>query len=438
MLLPVKAGEVPPGSLNGAPSLTTEEREVRFYRFAGTFAEVVVEEAYARELDLLRAERLAAESDASAKEPVGQAAHAEPHLALPEDFLPALERLPSEDMRLNIVLLGWPHPCPDVATGSATNTIAISPSAGAAFCFRLTTDLRSLFRFVVPWAYAVVQLSDIEHHEKRWYKRLGVMLEPGTGGFPGGTSVEDREDDHWAWDFGEALFATRSADFRRYTENFPIRSLLFGRVLRKHLTQAELFPGLTFAPMHERTLYIEQVIAPRAFAKLSDCVRMNRDERAAKLLVLLGHGADLARIPLDAELSLRFACESIGEREVETIRAVPWLAELDLSNTDFGQGSMTFTWEGFPSLRKLDLSGCRIHDWSSFLPKLGSLPVLESLSLRYTKVGDYCLSLLALRDGLRYLDVRGTQVTAEGVERFRHSLPQCRIVAFGEGSGDDT
>jgi hypothetical protein len=60
------------------------------------------------------------------------------------------------------------------------------------------------------------------------------------------------------------------------------------------------------------------------------------------------------------------------------------------------------------------------------LKSLANHPELEELDLRDTAISDQGLGVIAHLGAL--LDVRGTQVTEQGVARLAEALPRCEIV----------
>lgn len=58
---------------------------------------------------------------------------------------------------------------------------------------------------------------------------------------------------------------------------------------------------------------------------------------------------------------------------------------------------------------------------------LAALPKLTHLDLRHVRISDADLQLLAQSGTLRQIVLRAEGVTAEGVERLRASMPQCRV-----------
>jgi hypothetical protein len=77
------------------------------------------------------------------------------------------------------------------------------------------------------------------------------------------------------------------------------------------------------------------------------------------------------------------------------------------------------------NLRELGLAGTKLN--GSGLVHLASLRNLTGLDLDRTAVGDDALlHLEALQ--LTRLNVRGTQMTAAAIEKFREKIPRCRII----------
>ena len=82
---------------------------------------------------------------------------------------------------------------------------------------------------------------------------------------------------------------------------------------------------------------------------------------------------------------------------------------------------------GLRSLRTLGLYSCPdISDQGA--RHLEDLTSLQLLRLQFTGVSDATLDVLQDLETLRFLDVRGTGVTAERAADFRAARPRCRLV----------
>jgi internalin A len=80
-----------------------------------------------------------------------------------------------------------------------------------------------------------------------------------------------------------------------------------------------------------------------------------------------------------------------------------------------------------PKLRRLNLwQSTRIDDRAG--PHLLALKSVEILDLGDTSVTDALLGQLEAMKGLKVLFISGTKVTLEGVERFRKTRPDCRVI----------
>lgn len=78
-----------------------------------------------------------------------------------------------------------------------------------------------------------------------------------------------------------------------------------------------------------------------------------------------------------------------------------------------------------PTLRFVEFSGNHISDAN--LHALRELPQLEGLFLDGTLVSDESIEVLSGLSTLRFLDVRRSRMSAEGVARLRKALPLCKV-----------
>jgi Leucine-rich repeat (LRR) protein len=122
---------------------------------------------------------------------------------------------------------------------------------------------------------------------------------------------------------------------------------------------------------------------------------------------------------------------------LQFLREEPHLTYLDLSGTqrtDSGLWSITLTSEGVEAIAtvsdlvELNLGGTAIS--AGGLKTLASLPKLQRLTLEGSKrVGHDAVPVLSSWTRLRWLDVAGTQLTAEDVAALKKALPECRILS---------
>jgi Leucine-rich repeat (LRR) protein len=121
---------------------------------------------------------------------------------------------------------------------------------------------------------------------------------------------------------------------------------------------------------------------------------------------------------------------------LQPLRQMPGLTYLDLGGAqreDSGLWSLSLTQPGLESiatltnLTRLRLTGILVG--ARALAILQGLPRMEALDLHNcARVGDDSIVILAGMPALRWVDLTGTQVTAEGVEQLRRAKPECKIL----------
>lgn len=152
------------------------------------------------------------------------------------------------------------------------------------------------------------------------------------------------------------------------------------------------------------------------------------------------------------EKLILYGCRRIGECFVYTALATRFgfrkVSHLDLRNTNIGDSevpcfgrlpNITDLFLGHtmpmpPSSRDSESNGC-ITDRGiislclSEMDDAATPGKLQRLSLIRTEVSDKCLSkLVAAFPSLQHLDLRGTQVTAKGVQYYLEKKPRCQIL----------
>jgi internalin A len=133
---------------------------------------------------------------------------------------------------------------------------------------------------------------------------------------------------------------------------------------------------------------------------------------------------------------LAFGGNKLTERALHVLRSLPGLTRLDISGrqrTDSGLWTVSVTDLGIDpvgtlhGLRELNLSGTQVS--ARGVEKLSRLAKLEKLDLHGAKrIGDDVILHLTALPLLRWVDLKDTGVTGEGVEMLRRALPQCTVV----------
>jgi internalin A len=143
---------------------------------------------------------------------------------------------------------------------------------------------------------------------------------------------------------------------------------------------------------------------------------------------------NLALLPHLKELAI--GGNKLSDVGLQFLRQVPGLTSLDVSGsqrTDSGLWSVSMTEAAIDSiatlrnLQELRLGGSPAS--SRWLEKMKGLKKLERLSLQDSRrLGNDGSVVLATFTGLRWLDLKGTSMTAQAVAELRKQLPQCEIV----------
>ena len=119
--------------------------------------------------------------------------------------------------------------------------------------------------------------------------------------------------------------------------------------------------------------------------------------------------------------------ERIGDSALKRMRDLPELERLYLENTEITDAGLAML-KAFPNLRKLDVSYTNVTDGG--MADLLCLTRLEEINLAQTFVTDRGLVMLQNLKTLKRLSFvgpGGTQVTPDGVAKFKQALPDCKV-----------
>ena len=124
--------------------------------------------------------------------------------------------------------------------------------------------------------------------------------------------------------------------------------------------------------------------------------------------------------------TLEMGGANVSDVGMKALASLANLHSLDLSRMEItAQGLEPIT--KMAKLRRLNLWQCaRIDDKAA--PFLLQLKNLEELDLGDTAISDAILDQLQKHARLKVLAVSGTNVTAEGLDRFRRARPDCRLL----------
>lgn len=145
---------------------------------------------------------------------------------------------------------------------------------------------------------------------------------------------------------------------------------------------------------------------------------------------------------------LSFVCAPIADADLVHMARMTQLEKLSLAETPI-EGPGLAELEPLTNLESLDLDGCRFQTKGlTYLPNLpalkrldlrkakfdgadlaglAELPALESLILYGTPIRDEHLPHLRKFSSLTFLDLRKTEITAEGARQLQQWLPDCSI-----------
>ena len=117
---------------------------------------------------------------------------------------------------------------------------------------------------------------------------------------------------------------------------------------------------------------------------------------------------------------------NVGDSEVPCFGRLPSITELYLGRTNLREE------EPMPSDHHSESNG-EISDRGIISLCLSEMDAglpgkLQTLSLLNTDVSDKCLAKLASAFPLQHLDLRGTRVTAKGVQSYLQSRPKCDVL----------
>jgi Leucine-rich repeat (LRR) protein len=123
------------------------------------------------------------------------------------------------------------------------------------------------------------------------------------------------------------------------------------------------------------------------------------------------------------ELSL--GATAIGDNTYAAILKLPDLQELSIQESKVNSAAVA-AGGVHPTVRKLSFSFSDCDDAAA--AQLAKWPKLQELDLARTAVTDKCIPALVAMKTVRRLDLRGSQVTAKGLEQLKAARPDIKFV----------
>ncbi|MEO0795566.1 MAG: c-type cytochrome domain-containing protein [Verrucomicrobiota bacterium] len=111
--------------------------------------------------------------------------------------------------------------------------------------------------------------------------------------------------------------------------------------------------------------------------------------------------------------------------EIEVI--APYVVDLDLSQTQISGEALGQLIPNMKRLERLDLSNTAIDDASAVWLRKSPPSSLQSINLYNTELTDKSIESLTRLGGLQSIYLSGTQISSEGVEQLKQSLPDAKI-----------
>jgi hypothetical protein len=411
--------------------------------------EVVVPEAYAQDLEVVRAQRLRLESTTEqAIQALGWLAH-HPlgRRALPEDLFLIIDALPMSLLIDRVMLSGEPNPY-DVlykrTYGDDFVSAADTGQDGTITFYQRHVDGYLAEEVFHEWAH---RLQRYNRQSSRLFD-LAAQLE--RDGFYA-REYARHPGENWAVHLGEQLMGLSGANLWTFAHAAPIRTVVLARALREALRQGRNLQESCSCQeaFSDRLRMIDTEALPLARARLLEiasqskhldlaevatldgpllrlgwwagvnaCVRNAHD--ATVLLTFLGTPDDLARLTHIVKLDLSgipLSAENLAPR-----RCLLHLRHLDISYS--GLRIEMHDLAGLP-LETLNMAGTELA-MTDLYPLLTCVKSWRSLDVSHTYLSDNAAPLLA-RMPLEYLHVKGTSMSEAVKRRLQESLPNTTV-----------
>ena len=238
-----------------------------------------------------------------------------------------------------------------------------------------------------------------------------------------------------SWLSSEALYANCAAHmagdilvkesdtFEAFAARAPLRTVALCRSLRDVESFSPLAEWLA-----QRVHHADTTVRNAARSQLVAIANSAADKwrRDAAISLLLHYGEEEDFRLLVGVTMLRFASRVFAPKNLALLTHLTSLEEVDLSFAQNDLSAWLWALSRCPNVTTLKLSGSRAV--SSDLFGLYSFPSLTDLDLARTRIIDVAVPFLTAKKGLKRLDIRGTEISEEGIASLRREMPSCEII----------
>lgn len=229
----------------------------------------------------------------------------------------------------------------------------------------------------------------------------------------------------WAVHMAGDILAKETEKFERFAACAPLRTITLCRGLRLTV-DVEGNPPLAdwLARCAEAAETRVKVAARQQLVEIANTSTNEwRRDDAICLLLHYGEPGDFRSL---AGTRLRLTADKVPAEMLAMLAYMDFLEELDLSHLETDWYSACYKLSKCPRLKKLKLKRSRI--FSGALSTLNYFKSLTDLDLAETLINDVAVPSLTAKKGLKRLDIRGTEISEEGIASLRRELPSCEII----------
>jgi hypothetical protein len=422
----------------------------RIYRSNAGTQEVMVPETYAKDLDVVREQRLQLESNIEdamrafswlGSHPLGSR-------ALPEDIFLIIDALPTTMFMDRVILSGAPNPY-DVLYkrkyGNDFVSAADTGQNGTMIFYQRNVDRYLAEEVFHEWAHMLQQ------HDRQSSTLFDLAAKLERDGYYAREYAKN-PGENWAVHLGEQLMGLSGASLWTFAHSAPIRAVVLARALAEAMRQGRNVGNASSRQeeFSERLRMIDTEVLPMARARLGEiatrsksidraevetlagpllrlgwwagvnaCIRNAHD--ATMLLTFIGTPDDLAGLSHIVKLNLSGI--PLRAENLAQLRYLPNLRHLDISYSGLGKVAMHCL-AGLP-LETLNMVGTGLA-LTALYPLLCHVKSLRSLDVSNTYLYDNAAPLLAHMT-LEYLNVKGTSMSEAVKRSLQESLPHTTV-----------